>query len=91
MVTKDLNAPHLEPDSSDPIQIDQILQAVRLVVARAQATCPGFDRQIKQLLMNKERAVDMSKNNLCWNCGQAGHMRSRCPHPRRHHSTDFHK
>ena len=89
MVTRDLNAPHLEPQ--DAGQIDTVLNAARLIIAQAQAACPGFDKQLRQLLLNKERAVEMSRNNVCWNCGQPGHLRARCPAPRCHYATDITK
>ena len=89
MVTKEINAPHLEPQ--DISQVDTVLQSARLIIAQAQAACPGFDKQLRRLLLNKERAVEMSRNNVCWNCGQAGHLRARCPAPRRHYSIDINK
>ena len=82
LATKEFNVPYMEPD--DVNQIDTILNGVRLAIARHRSACPGFDRQLQQHLQNKEREI--SRNNICWNCGQPGHrdMRSRCLHPRRH-------
>ena len=90
-VTQNLNDVQYEPQSPDPGTCDAIMQGVRLMLTQFAASCPGFANQLKQLLINKEKAVDMSRNNQCWNCGQAGHVRARCPHPRKHHSTDFAK
>jgi hypothetical protein len=89
VVTADLNREHMEPQ--DENQIDQVLNGIRLIVAQARISCPGFDRQLAQLLHNKERSVEMSRQRQCWNCGQPGHMRSQCPRPRRRFSTDFSK
>ena len=89
IVTADLNKEHMEPQ--DDNQIDQVLNAMRLIVAQARMSCPGFDRQLAQLLRNKERSVEMSRQRLCWNCGQPGHMRSQCPQPRRRFAPDYSK
>ena len=91
MATRDLNAPHFEPQAADPGQCDSILQGIRLMITQVMAASPGFTKQLQQLLANKERSIDMSRNNTCWNCGKPGHVRARCPEPRRHYSTDFKK
>ena len=89
VVPADLNREHMEPQ--DENQIDQVLNGIRLIVAQARMSCPGFDRQLATLLRNKERSVEMSRQRQCWNCGQPGHMRSQCPQPRRRFSTDYTK
>jgi hypothetical protein len=89
LITKQLNDPQFEP--LDDNQIDTCLQMVRFAIHQHATICPGFKRQLQQLLENKTRALEMSRNKECWNCGQLGHMRAQCPRPRRHFSTDFHK
>ncbi len=91
MATKELNSDKFEPTANDQGQCDSIMQGVRLAIERHMTACPGFANQLKQLLVNKEKAVDMSRNNQCWNCGQSGHVRAHCPLLRRHYSTDFRK
>ena len=73
IVTADLNKEHMEPQ--DDNQIDQVLNAMRLIVAQARMSCPGFDRQLAQLLRNKERSVEMSRQRLSY--GSAGIVANR--------------
>ncbi len=91
MATKELNSATFEPTANDPEQCDSIMQGVRLAIERHMAACPGFANQLLQLLVNKEKAIEMSRNKQCWNCGQPCHVSAHCPLPSRHYSTDFRK
>ncbi len=89
VATRDLNSPKFEPQSADALECDTILNGIRLLIAQTVSACPGFSKQLQQLLANKERAIEMSRNNVCWNCGRTGHIRAWCPEARRHYSTDI--
>jgi hypothetical protein len=91
MATRDLNSAKFQPTDPDPGQCDVIMQGVRIAIERHIAACPGFANQLKQLLVNKEWFIEMTLINLCWKCGQPGHVRARCLMPRPHYDTDFRK
>ena len=65
-----LNDPKYEPISCAPNEVGNILSSLQLLILQCVRVCPGFERQLRQILSNRARTVNMTRTNVCWNCCQ---------------------
>ena len=52
-------------------------------VARKNKVSKG-EEAIHQVLTERHRETQRQHHSVCWNCGEAGHMRTHCPNPVSH-------
>ena len=56
-------------------------ELIRNFIKALCALCPSLRPQFERLGHNRLKALEMTKDNKCWNCGQEGHIRAQCPVP----------
>ena len=85
-LTQELNHGRLESFSRDPNHVKQFEEIVEALVKSMCQLCPSLRSKFERLGFNRLQAYNMTKDNKCWQCGKAGHIRAQCPEPpARHH------